>query len=142
MTMIRKILLPSAMAAVCLGILANAAVAERVRVSRADCQKLVRYVPDPGGAYQPGVDVHGRPVAPADLPGSQMQAVLPKTVEFDVSFYPLARARGGRFDQSEMYVGTVHYNLENGELLFNGVPLTDPEKDELAARCRDALRQR
>jgi hypothetical protein len=140
--MIRNLLLPPIAAVACLGVLADLALAERVRVSRKDCQKLVRYVPDPGVAYKPGVDVHGRPVAPADLPGSRIQAVLPKTVEFDVSFYPLAGHGPTRFDQSELYVGTVTYNLENGEVLFNGVPLTNPEKDELARRCRHALQQR
>jgi len=118
------------------------AFAERVRIPRKDCQALVRYVPDPGVAYQPGVDVHGKPVAPADLPGSAIQSVVPETVEFDISFYPLARAKGGRFDQSELYVGTVRYDLDTGEVLFNGVPLTDPEKDEMARRCRVALRRR
>jgi hypothetical protein len=140
--MIRKFLWAPVLSALGLTLVAETAVAERVRIPREDCQSLVRHVPDPGVAYQPGVDVHGKPVAPADLPGSTMQAIVPKTVEFDVSFYPLARARGGRFDQSELYVGTVRYDLNTGEVLFNGVPLTDPEKDEMARRCRAALRQR
>lgn len=140
--MIRKFLLPPIAVAAFLGTVADAARADQVRVSRKDCQSLVRYVPDPDVAYKPGVDVHGRPVAPADLPGSQLQAIVPKTVEFDLSFYPLARARGGRFDQSELYVGTVRYDLDTGEVLFNGVPLTNPEKDELAHRCRQALQRR
>jgi len=118
------------------------ALAGQVQVSRKDCQALVRYVPDPGVAYQPGVDVRGRPVAPADLPGSTIQGVLPRTVEFDVSFYPMAGRWPGRFDQSELYVGTVRYDLGTGEVLFNGVPLTNPEKDELAQHCRQALRRR
>jgi hypothetical protein len=140
--MMRKFLWPPVLSVLCLTLVAETAVAERVRVSRKDCQSLVRYVPDPGVAYQPGVDVHGRPVAPADLPGSSIRSVLPETVEFDVSFYPLARAGGGRFNQSELYVGTVRYDLNTGEVLFNGVPLTDPEKDEMAQRCRAALHQR
>jgi hypothetical protein len=140
--MIRKFLWAPVLSVLCFTLVAETAVAERVRVSRKDCQSLIRYVPDPGVAYQPGVDVHGKPVAPADLPGSSIRSVLPETVEFDVSFYPLARAKGGRFNQSELYVGTVRYDLNTGEVLFNGVPLTDPEKDEMAQRCRAALRQR
>jgi hypothetical protein len=140
--MIRKFLWAPALSVLCLALVAETAVAERVRVSRKDCQSLIRYVPDPGVAFQPGVDVHGKPVAPADLPGSTIRSVLPETVEFDVSFYPLARARGGRFNQSELYVGTVRYDLNTGEVLFNGVPLTNPEKDEMAERCRAALRRR
>lgn len=140
--MIRKFLSAAASAALLVALLTEAAFAERVQVSRKDCQALVRHVPDPGVAYQPGVDVRGRPVAPADLPGSSLQAIVPKSVEFDISFFPMAGRWPGRFDQSELYVGTVRYDLGTGEVLFNGVPLTDREKDELARRCREALRRR
>jgi len=120
----------------------GAAEEGRMRIPRADCQKLVRYTPDPGVAYKPGVDVRGKPVAPADLPGSGLRVQLPDQVEFDVSFYPLGSSAGGRFDNSELYVGTVRYDLKTGEATFNGVPLTDPQKDEIARRCRQELRRR
>jgi len=140
--MIGKFLSAAVATALCILFMTESVLAERVKVSRKDCQAVVRYVPDPGVTYQPGVDAHGNPVAPADLPGSTMQAIVPKTVEFDVSFYPLAGRGPGRFSGSELYVGTVHYDLGTGEILFNGVPLTDPQKDELAQRCREALRRR
>jgi hypothetical protein len=42
--------------------------AERtIAIARSDCELAVRYVTPPGVDYQPGVDVNGRPVTPADL---------------------------------------------------------------------------
>ena len=41
-----------------------------VVVSKAACDQVVEHVPDAGVAYTPGVDVNGKAVAPADLPGS------------------------------------------------------------------------
>ena len=133
----------AALAAIVLTALADAAAAQetRVQVSRADCQKLVQYTPDPGVAYRPGVDVRGKAVAPADLPGSTAPIALPRNVEFYISFNPLKGQTGRRFDKSELVVGTVGYDLESGEVTFNGQPLTDPEKNEIARRCRGALRR-
>src|SRR5277367_3400108 len=41
-----------------------------VVVSKVACAQVVEHVPDAGVAYTPGVDVNGKAVAPADLPGS------------------------------------------------------------------------
>jgi hypothetical protein len=60
-----------------------------VYLTRSDCQALVRHHPAAGTAYQPGVDVHGKYVAPADLPGDQAYK-LPDKVEFDLKINPLA----------------------------------------------------
>jgi hypothetical protein len=111
----------------------------RLRIPRADCLALVPHQPAPDVAYRPGVDVRGRPVAPADLPGSTLQVEVPDQVEFEVSFSPLRGAAGGRFGDTELYVGTVRYNLKTGEATLNGVPLSDPQKAEIAARCREVL---
>jgi hypothetical protein len=140
--MIRKFLLPALALAFCFGALTAPAAADRMRISRADCQKLVQYRPDPGVAYKPGVDVHGNPVAPADLPGSASRVPIPKQVEFDISFNPLKGAMRRRFNQTELHVGTVRYDLGTGEVTFNGVPLTNAQKDEVAYRCRQALHRR
>src|SRR3546814_15670542 len=39
-------------------------------ITEDDCARLVPHVPAPDVEYRPGVDAAGRPVAPADLPGS------------------------------------------------------------------------
>jgi hypothetical protein len=117
------------------------AVAEggRVRVTRDDCRRLVEHRPAPDVAYKPGVDVHGRQVAPADLPGG-IRILPAEEVEFDVSFNPLRGATGQRFGRTELYVGKIKVNVATGAVTFNDVPLTDPEQAELAEKCRDVLR--
>lgn len=45
------------------------AQAETVKLSTGDCTKLVQHVPRDDVTYTPGVDVHGKAVAPADLGG-------------------------------------------------------------------------
>jgi len=61
---------------------------DKVTVSREDCRALATYRPSQGVAYQQGVDVNGRYVAPADLPGG-FQYNLPEKVEFDVKVNPV-----------------------------------------------------
>ena len=111
----------------------------RVRVTREDCSRLVEHRPDPDVTYKPGVDVHGRPVAPADLPGG-LQIRPSDVVEFELSFNPLHGATGRRFAGTDLYVGRISVDLATGAVTFNDVPLTDPEQAELAAKCRAALR--
>jgi hypothetical protein len=113
----------------------------RLRIPRADCLRLVPHDPDPDVAYKPGVDVRGKPVAPADLPDSGLQIELPDQVEFDISFSPFRGTTASRFGDTDLYVGTVRYNLKTGEATLNGAPLTVPQKAEIAARCREVLRR-
>jgi hypothetical protein len=122
---------------------AEAALADggRLRIPREDCRRLVEHRPDPGAAYRPGQDVRGKPVAPADLPGG-LRLEPAEEVEFDISFNPLRGRSGNRFSGTELYVGTIRFNLQTGEATFNGAPLTDPEQAELARKCQEALRRR
>jgi hypothetical protein len=136
------LLLALAAATLAIGIDGAMADSDRMRISRRDCLNLVEYRPDPDVAYRPGLDVRGKPVVPADLPGSSMAVRLPDQVEFDISFNPLKGKSRRRFGQTELYVGTVRYDLTTGEATFNGNPLTNPEKDEIARRCREVLRRR
>lgn len=64
---------------------------DQVTVTKKDCQALATYRPTKGvksADYQPGVDVHGNYVAPADAPGG-FQYNLPEKVEFDVRINPI-----------------------------------------------------
>ncbi|MGF1610591.1 MAG: hypothetical protein ACFCUQ_14410 [Kiloniellales bacterium] len=73
---------------------AGSATAEfmTVVITRQDCARLVKHLPDADVAYQPGQDVYGRPVAPADLDGG-LQIELPETYSFDVLIQPIDFAR-------------------------------------------------
>ena len=110
----------------------------RVEISRDDCQRLVRHVPAADVAYQPGQDVYGRPVAPADLAGG-FQLDLPRRFSFDLEFQPLDR---DELDQSTFSVGRVSVDIVSGQVTYNGRPVQSEAQAELAARCRQALQGR
>ena len=61
----------------------------KVVISGQDCQRLVRHVPAPDVAYKPGIDVHGKAVAPADLPGGGAGFKLPDHIEFNYTINPV-----------------------------------------------------
>jgi hypothetical protein len=68
-----------------------------IAISRKDCSRLVNHEPAPDVTYQPGVDVHGRPVAPADLGGGQ-QIQLP-----DVIYIPIEVLVSGQIRHSRQF---------------------------------------
>jgi hypothetical protein len=102
----------------------------------------VRYVAPAGVEYQPGVDVNGRPVAPADLDGDH-RLQLPESIPVIITDDVRKRFRGPRhsplFD-ADAVVGVVELRLSDRRLTFNGVELSDREADALAAVCRDAAK--
>lgn len=101
------------------------------------CRALVAHEPAADVAYQPGVDVLGRPVAPADLPGG---------VRFDAPedfVVPISRDLDGQFGfpddttvfEGDAIFGTVTYI--DGQLFFNNQPLFDPAQALIARLCRE-----
>lgn len=78
-----------------LGAISGAAIAaETVVITKADCQRLVKYIPEAGVAYEPGKDVYGRKVAPADLGGGYGWIKPPEAITFDMQVN-LRNFRGG-----------------------------------------------
>jgi hypothetical protein len=111
-----------------------------VRVTKADCRRLVKHRPDAGVAYQPGVDVHGEPVAPADL-HDRPKIELPETVRIPIEVDLDARY-GLPPDASfkgDVQVGEVEVDLKTGAATFNGQPLTAGDAAELRAKCQKVL---
>jgi hypothetical protein len=117
--------------------------AERtIAIARSDCELAVRYVAPAGVVYQPGVDVKGRPVAPADLDDDQ-RPQLPESIPVVIT--DDLRKRFGLPHHSPLFdadalIGIVELRLSDGRLTFNGVELGDREADALAAMCRDATK--
>ncbi len=111
-----------------------------VAITRADCARLVAHVPDPDVAYEPGVDVYGREVVPADLGGAP-RIELPKTILIDIEIDLLQRfgipANPALYDP-DAEVGWVVYR--DDRFTFNGQPLQDEAQAELAARCQEIVR--
>ncbi len=111
-----------------------------VAIISADCARLFAHVPGPDVAYQPGVDVYGREVAPADLGGTP-RIELPETILIDIEVDLLERfgipANPALYDP-DAEVGWVVY--KDGRFTFNGQPLQDEAQAELAARCQEIVR--
>ncbi|MCW2236708.1 hypothetical protein [Azospirillum canadense] len=104
------------------------------------CQYLTAHRPAPDVEYTPGVDVKGRPVAPADLPGSAGTAPAAERFDFPLTIDFLRRS-GVRVPPGaaakvpgtgEIGVLTLYGN----RLYFNGQPLGGATEAELYAYCR------
>ena len=112
-----------------------------LQLSREDCARVVKHRPTPDTAYQPGVDSHGNPVVPADLedePAIVLPAVIPVLISVDL------QERFHLPPNSALYEGNAGIGIAtvdlDGNVTFNGSPLTDPEADALAAACDEAMR--
>jgi hypothetical protein len=108
-----------------------------IAISRKDCQRLVNHEPAPDVAFQPGVDVHGRPVMPADVGGGQ-QIQLPDVIYIPIEV--LIQDKYGIPANSVLYdatalVGVV--SVRGNQVYFEDQPLTDPEIVALEEACRD-----
>lgn len=109
-----------------------------VRIKKADCRELVKHQPEADVAYQPGVDVRGNSVAPADLYGgyaieSPQSLVIP--IEIDL-FDRLSRPEDRRYE-GDVAVGVVEVDLVDGYATFNGQPIAAPAQAELVRHCQD-----
>ena len=139
-----KRLIPAVAAVPVLAVWTGIAPAEDISVTltREDCQRLTRYVPDPGVAYQPGVDVNGRAVAPADLGGApalQIPETIQITIYIDLQDRLGFPANDKNFE-ADALLGVVTLGPD-GRAFFNGQPLQDEEQYELSRRCQEILRQ-
>jgi hypothetical protein len=103
---------------------------ERVVITEELCAALAA---DPNeAAYAPGIDVEGRPVAPADLPGDPSAAIGAPPVEILVDPRRFGAPAAGFVPRGSLGYVTV----ENGRALLNGRPLADGSAGRLAAVCR------
>lgn len=118
---------------------AGPARADTVVVTRQTCDQLVQHVPDADVPYQPGVDVNGRPVAPADLPGNA-QIKIPETFEIPITV-DLGQRLGIPSDpkrfRAKAQIGTVTYR--DGQAYLNGQPLHDPDAAALSRACQKIM---
>jgi hypothetical protein len=104
------------------------------------CAQLSDAQKAPGVDYQGGIDVNGRAVAPADLPGGNQGVGLP--IGTNILADPSRRPGGGVTPgfRQETYVGTVTVDPQ-GRALMNGQPLDGPPPGSVAALCAELLRK-
>lgn len=108
----------------------------RPAIDLSACQTLSRHRPSADVEYKPGVDVKGRPVAPADLPGSAGAMPIDR---FDIPVtLDLAKRMGLRPPpgglRGDAQVGWL--TMDGNRLFFNGQPIGDTAQAELYAYCR------
>ena len=110
----------------------------RVRITKADCSRLVKYTASPGVAHQPGIDAHGRAVIPADLdsgPGFETAGHYLVSLEVDLAERLGIPSGPSNFD-ADAEIGLIEVREERTYL--NGRPLQSEGQAELAALCRQA----
>lgn len=106
------------------------------------CQALgVNHRPAPDVEYVPGVDVRGRAVAPADLPGSYGATRQPLD-RFEIPItLDFARRMGfsaGRSAAAAKVPGATEVGrlvIDGGRVTFNGQAVGDSSQAALAAAC-------
>ncbi|WP_448202941.1 hypothetical protein [Azospirillum sp. sgz302134] len=121
---------------IAVAVLPHAAAAQ---IDLSACRYLTRHRPAPDVEYTPGVDVRGRAVAPADLPGSAGSATPPERFDIPITL-DLARRMGIRVPGGGLPAGTDVGTLtvQGGRLFFNGQPIGGAAEADLYAYCRSA----
>ncbi len=109
-----------------------------LRITKEDCARLVGHAPAPGVAHQPGVDVHGRAIVPADLEsstefGAADHFLIP--LEIDLAARLGLPANPDRFE-ADVFIGVVE--VRGARAYFNGRPLQSEAEADLASICREA----
>lgn len=106
-----------------------------LRVNPAFCAQMVAYQEPAGVEYQPGVDVHGKPVAPADI---NPPSIAPDVKSFSfplnidlAEYLGIAQPAG---IEGKMNLGTIGY--ENGHVTFNGTPVGGKAEAAMEDLCR------
>ncbi len=108
--------------------------APTIRIDPAACRYVARHQPSADVEYKPGVDVHGKPVAPADLPESYA-IELPKSIDIAITA-DIARRFGiatNNLYRGEAQIGTV--TVQGSQVLFNGKPMQSAAEADLIALC-------
>ncbi|WP_143589650.1 hypothetical protein [Thalassospira mesophila] len=111
-----------------------------VTVSKNACEAVVAYQPEPGVEYQPGVDVDGQAVTPAEGPEAETNPItLPDVIEFPVTvdFFEFAGIASPTGIGGEGSLGRITYR--NGQVFFNDKPIGNAAQNaDLIAACRAA----
>ncbi len=125
-----------------------------IRISRLDCQRLVRHAIRPDVAYRPGVNVRGEHVVPADV-APRLRPRLPNSIVIDITVDVCQRVdpvtgrklcrtvvpsvngpvEKQRFE-AEAAIGTVTVAGDGRRVYLNGAPLTDARAALVHEACR------
>lgn len=113
----------------------------KLLTTKGDCVRPTVHVPAPDVAYQPGVDVNGKPVVPADLGGSAALAP-PDAFDIDINinlFDRLGIPDDPAFYDPDATVGTLSVRSlgDQPRLEFNGQLLPATPELHTGPGCAD-----
>ena len=99
------------------------------------CQYLARHVPSADTEYQPGVNVDGGSVAPADLDGGN-KIKIPDKIKIFITpdLFQYLNIPGNSSYYPDAAVGVVEAD-QRGGLSFNGQPISPEANSNLVAYC-------
>jgi hypothetical protein len=106
-------------------------------LTKSFCMNLVAYAPAPDVAYKPGVDVNGKAVAPADLPGQTsypLSSPVQSAIILDTSRLGQIGALPGRGDT---YPVLISVDPRTGDVALNGQKIQQSDESTLAKLCRE-----
>lgn len=114
-------------------------------IAPADCAALTAHVPDESVDYVPGVDVHGRPVAPADLPGHEPLSLDAAEIGIDpriplTEYYDPPASLAPVIGEAEVEIGRI--TVQGGVAYLGRQALGDPQQAAIARACAERLRRR
>lgn len=101
------------------------------------CLMLIEPPGTSGAEYRPGVDVHGRPVTPAEGPAGRPDYGLPEDIVINLQIDVAERlglGGGGTLYEPKAQLGTI--TVRDGVVRLNGVPLNARGQEELRDACR------
>jgi hypothetical protein len=113
------------------------ASAQTIAVTDRDCAQIVEYVASADVNYEPGVDVYGRPVVPADL-NAQPQVQMPQSFIFDanIDLRKYGIPASSPFLLPSTNVGRIRVEDGGRSVYFNDQPVGSTEQQALAAACK------
>ena len=100
------------------------------------CQYLATHTPEEGVEFKHGVDVKGNPVVEAEVE-SEKPALVPEKTEFvltvDVAKHLNMNIPAGLAGEARL--GSIA--IDEGEVLFNGEPMSGQAQHELTVLCHE-----
>lgn len=117
-------------------------VLSEASISLDDCKRITKHSPRPDVAYQPGVDVRGKPVVGADLQPELGQIKLPDeiVIDFGLDFAGRYGFEGTGLQTATAGILTINYDLALGGLTVNGKPLIASDSRAVAKACAMMLK--
>jgi hypothetical protein len=112
------------------------AAAQKLTVTDRDCAQIVQHVASADVNYKPGVDVYGRPVAPADL---NPQVITPPqnfTFDANIDLKKYGIPASSPLLLPSMNMGKIRVEDGGRQVYFNDQPLGNTEQIALAEACK------